>query len=97
MLNKFRVEEGKASELILIQVHHEQLVSGGEVCALTSELPVKVRHILPVFLEYEICLEMQSIGKIIKLINTTLTENIGFDFYVLNKFNLWDCIELFPL
>jgi hypothetical protein len=51
MLNKLRVEEGKASELILIEVHHEQLVSWGEVCALAGELPVKVGHVLPVFLE----------------------------------------------
>ena len=83
MLNKLRVEEGKASELILIKIHHEQLVSGGEVCALAGELPVKVRHVLPVFLEYKIWLEMQSIGKIIIFIITTLTENIGFYFCVL--------------
>jgi hypothetical protein len=54
MLNKLRVEEGKASKLILIQVHHEQLVSGSEVCALASELPVKVGHILSVFLQHQI-------------------------------------------
>jgi hypothetical protein len=42
MLNKLRVEEGEASELILVEVHHEQLVGGGEVCALAGELPVKV-------------------------------------------------------
>jgi hypothetical protein len=54
MLNKLRVKEGKASKLILVEVHHEQLVSGGEVCALAGELPVKVGHILPVFLKYDI-------------------------------------------
>ena len=51
MLNKLWVEEGKASKLILVQVHHEQLVGGGEVCALAGELPVKVGNVLPVFLE----------------------------------------------
>ena len=67
MLNKLRVEEGKASELILIQVHHEQLVGGGQVCALASELPVKVRDILPVFLEYEIWSEIQvKVGILIR-------------------------------
>ena len=51
MLDELGVEEGEAGELILVEVHHEQLVGGGEVCTLASELPVKVGHILPVSLK----------------------------------------------
>ena len=51
MLDKLWVEEGEASKLILVEVHHEQLVGGGEVCTLTGELSVKIGHILPVFLK----------------------------------------------
>ena len=51
MLDELRVEEGEASKLILIQVHHEQLVGGGEVGALAGELSVKVGNILSVFLK----------------------------------------------
>jgi len=49
MLDELWVEEGKASKLILVKVHHEQLVGGCELRALTGELPVKVGHVLPVF------------------------------------------------
>jgi len=51
MLDELRVKEGKSSKLILVKVHHEQLVGGGELCALACELPVKVGHILPVLLQ----------------------------------------------
>ena len=50
MLDELRVKEGKSSKLILVKVHHEQLVSGGELRALAGELSVKVGNILPVFL-----------------------------------------------
>ena len=42
MLNELGVEEGEARELVLVEVHHEQLVGGCELCALTGELAVKV-------------------------------------------------------
>ena len=42
MLNELGVEEGEARELVLVEVHHEQLVGGCEFCALTGELAVKV-------------------------------------------------------
>jgi len=51
VLYKLRVKEGKTSKLILVKVHHEQLIGGGELCALACELPVKVGHILPVLLQ----------------------------------------------
>ena len=51
MLDKFWVEEGKAGELILVWVHHEQLVSGRQVHALAGELAVKIRHVFAVSLQ----------------------------------------------
>ena len=42
MLDELWVEEGEACELVLVEVHHEQLVGGCELCALTGELAVKV-------------------------------------------------------
>ena len=51
MLNELGVEEGESSELILVEVHHEQLVGGSEFCTLAGELSVKIRHILSVFLK----------------------------------------------
>ena len=54
MLDKLRVQEGEASKLILVEIHHEQLVGGGQVHALAGELPVEVGNILPVALEMEI-------------------------------------------
>ena len=54
MLDKLRVQEGEASKLILVEIHHEQLVSGCQVHALAGELPVEVGNILSVALEMEI-------------------------------------------
>lgn len=59
MLDKLRVEEGEASKLILVEVHHEQLVGGGEFCSLAGKLPVKIRHILPVSLHTTEMLKVQ--------------------------------------
>ena len=42
MLYKLWVEVGEPSKLILVEVHHEQLVSGGQNRPLACELPVKV-------------------------------------------------------
>ena len=45
MLDKLGVEEGEAGELVLVEVHHEQLVGGRKVHPLAGELPVKVGHV----------------------------------------------------
>jgi hypothetical protein len=54
VLYVLRIQEGKAREIILIQVHHEHLVCGGEVNCFTGKLTVKVGHIFSVTLEYKI-------------------------------------------
>ena len=38
MLNEFRVEVAEPGELVLVQVHHEKLVRGGEVRGLGGKL-----------------------------------------------------------
>jgi hypothetical protein len=38
MLNEFRIEVAEPGELVLVQVHHEELVRGGEVCGLGGKL-----------------------------------------------------------
>jgi len=42
MLNELWVEEREACKLILVEVHHEQLVGGGQVSAFTGKLPIKI-------------------------------------------------------
>ena len=42
MLDKLRVEEGEARELVLVEVHHEQLVRGRQGGGLLREAWVKV-------------------------------------------------------
>ena len=51
MLDKLRIKEGESEKLVLIQVHHEQLVGGRQVQFLRGELLVKVADIFPVFLQ----------------------------------------------
>ena len=51
MLDKLGVEEREAGELVLVEVHHEQLVGGGEVHSLAGELTVKVGHVLAMSLQ----------------------------------------------
>ena len=51
MLHKLGVEEGEAGELILVQIHHEQLVCGGHAGACTCELGVKITCVQLVFLK----------------------------------------------
>ena len=46
MLHKFGIEEGEAREFVLIEVHHEKFVRGGEVDLLGGELTVKVGDVL---------------------------------------------------
>ena len=45
VLDKLRVEEGEAGELLLVQVHHEELVGGGQLGRLVCELAVEVGHV----------------------------------------------------
>ena len=51
MLDKLRVEERESGKLVLVEVHHEELVRRGEVGALGGELLVEVAHVLAVALE----------------------------------------------
>ncbi len=48
MLNEFRIEVAEPGELVLIQVHHEELVRGREIRGLGGKLekkdPLKRRH-----------------------------------------------------
>ena len=48
MLDELRVEEGEAGELVLVEVHHEELVGGREGGGLLREARVKVGHVLVV-------------------------------------------------
>jgi len=50
MLDELWVEEGEPGKLILVKVHHEELVRGCQLRALTCELSVKIGHIFPVTL-----------------------------------------------
>ena len=52
VLNKFRIEERESSELILVQVHHEQLVRGSDAGVLLREALVEVGHVSGVFLKH---------------------------------------------
>lgn len=51
MLHKLRIQVGEAIKLGLVQVHHKQFIRGREVRLLRGELPVKVGHVLAVFLQ----------------------------------------------
>lgn len=46
MLHELRIEEREPSELVLVQIHHEELVRRSEIGLLGSELFIKVAHIL---------------------------------------------------
>merc|ERR1712117_576446 len=48
VLHKLRVEEGESGKLVLVEVHHEELVRGREVRFLGGELAVKVGDVLAV-------------------------------------------------
>ena len=48
VLHKLRVEEGESCELVLVQVHHEELVRRGQLSLLGGELAVEVAHVLAV-------------------------------------------------
>ena len=54
MLHKLRVEEGEPGKLVLVEVHHEELVRGREVRLLGGELAVKVGDVLAVALKIDI-------------------------------------------
>ena len=51
MLDKLGVKEGEAGELILVQVHHEQLVCWSHAGACSCKLCVKIRCVQLVFLQ----------------------------------------------
>ena len=51
VLHKLRVEEGESGKLVLVEVHHEELVRGREVRLLGGELAVKVGDVLAVALQ----------------------------------------------
>ena len=51
VLNELRVEEAEAGKVVLVEVHHEQLVCGRQVHRLRRELTIKVRHVLPMTLK----------------------------------------------
>ena len=48
MLDELWVEEGEAGELVLVEVHHEELVGGREGGGLLREARVKVGNVLVV-------------------------------------------------
>ena len=50
VLDEFRIEEGESEKLVLIQVHHEELVGGRQIQLLGRELLVKVADVFAVFL-----------------------------------------------
>ena len=50
VLDEFRVEEREAEKLVLIQVHHEELVGRRQVQFLRRELLVKVADVFAMFL-----------------------------------------------
>lgn len=50
MLDVLRVQEGEPGELVLVEVHHKELVGGGEVRLLGGELLVEVADVLAVAL-----------------------------------------------
>lgn len=50
MLDEFGIEERETKKLVLIQIHHEELVGRGQVQLLGRELLVEVADVLAVFL-----------------------------------------------
>ena len=50
MLHKFRIKERKSEKLVLIQIHHEQLVSRRQIQLVGRELLVEVADIFTMFL-----------------------------------------------
>ena len=53
MLNEFRIEKGESTEFILVQVHHKDFVSRGQIRFFRGKLPVKIAHIFAVALEFQ--------------------------------------------
>ena len=50
MLHEFRIEERESHKLVLIQIHHEQLVSRRQIQLVGRELLVEVADIFTMFL-----------------------------------------------
>ena len=51
VLHKFWIEEGESGKLVLVEVHHEELVGGRQLRLLGGELAVKVGDVFPVALQ----------------------------------------------
>ena len=51
MLDKLGVKEGEAGELILVEVHHEQLVCWSHAGGCSCKLCVEIRCVQLVFLQ----------------------------------------------
>ena len=60
MLNKLWVEEGESGKLVLVEVHHEELVGGRQLGLLGGELAVKVGDVFPVALQEREGYEVQA-------------------------------------
>ena len=50
MLDELGIEEGESEEFVLIQIHHEQLVSGCQIQLVGRELLVEVADVFAMFL-----------------------------------------------
>ena len=64
MLNKLRVEEGESGKLVLVEVHHEELVGGRQLGLLGGELAVKVGDVFPVALQEREGYEVQALDQL---------------------------------
>ena len=53
MLNEFRIEKGESGKLVLVQVHHEDLVSRSQVRLFRGKLPIKIADIFAVTLKIQ--------------------------------------------
>lgn len=51
MLHKFRIEIRETHKFRLVQIHHEQLIRGGQICLLRGKLLVEITHILTMLLQ----------------------------------------------
>jgi hypothetical protein len=62
MLNEFWVEVAEPGELVLVQVHHEQLVRGCQLCRLGGELRIQEEHHIISFSNDASCLKATGQG-----------------------------------
>lgn len=50
MLHKFRIKIWETHEFRLVQIHHKQLIRGGQICLLRGELFIEITHVLAMLL-----------------------------------------------